>query len=100
MIRFYRDHHPFDRFGPANAVTMVRATLVVVMATIGSWPPPGSAIAAGAIAGVVAALYGLDGYLARRTGMASAFGARFDMETDAAFLLVLSGLLVLHGKAG
>jgi phosphatidylglycerophosphate synthase len=32
--------------------------------------------------------------------MASAFGARFDMETDAFFILVLSILAWQHGKAG
>ena len=32
----------------------------------------------------------VDGRVARRTGTVSAFGARFDMETDAALLLVLS----------
>jgi phosphatidylglycerophosphate synthase len=45
-------------------------------------------------------LDGLDGWLARRTGMASEFGARFDMETDAALILVLSILVWQHGKAG
>ena len=32
--------------------------------------------------------------------MMSGFGARFDMETDAAFILVLSILVWQHGKAG
>ena len=32
---------------------------------------------------LMGALDGLDGWLARRTGMTSEFGARFDMETDA-----------------
>ena len=35
-------------------------------------------------------LDGLDGAVARRTGTASAAGARFDMEVDAALILVLS----------
>ena len=39
---------------------------------------------------LVAVLDGVDGWLARRSGMESAFGARFDMETDAALILVLS----------
>ena len=41
-----------------------------------------------------------DGALARRQGLASAFGARFDMETDAAFTLVLSALVWQAGQAG
>ena len=49
---------------------------------------------------VVAALDGLDGWLARRDAQASSFGARFDLETDAAFILVLSVLVWQHGKAG
>jgi phosphatidylglycerophosphate synthase len=41
---------------------------------------------------VAASLDAIDGRVARATGMASAFGARFDMETDAALLLVLAAL--------
>ena len=55
---------------------------------------------AGVLAGVVAALDGLDGWLARRSGLASAFGARFDMETDAALLMVLSLLVWRQRQAG
>ena len=50
------------------------------------------------IAGVALALDGIDGWIARRTGTASAFGARFDMETDAFFILVLSCLVWQLGK--
>ena len=35
----------------------------------------------------------VDGWVARRTGTASPFGARFDLETDAALILVLSWLV-------
>lgn len=63
-------------------------------------PEPSLAWIAGWTAGVVAALDGVDGWLARRSGMSSAFGARFDMETDAALLLVLSVLALRFGKAG
>ena len=45
-------------------------------------------------------LDGVDGWWARRHGLSSAFGARFDMETDALLILVLA-LLAWHlGKAG
>jgi phosphatidylglycerophosphate synthase len=45
-------------------------------------------------------LDGVDGRLARRGGMASPFGARFDMEVDAALILVLAALLYQQGRAG
>jgi phosphatidylglycerophosphate synthase len=49
---------------------------------------------------VFMALDGVDGWLARTTRMSSGYGARFDMETDATFILVLSILVWQHGKAG
>jgi phosphatidylglycerophosphate synthase len=48
----------------------------------------------------VLTLDGLDGWLARRGGWASAFGARFDMETDALLVMVLSALVWDLDKAG
>lgn len=39
---------------------------------------------------VALALDAVDGWVARRTGTASALGARFDMEVDAFLILVLS----------
>jgi phosphatidylglycerophosphate synthase len=53
-----------------------------------------------ALTAAIVILDGLDGRLARATGMSSEYGARFDMETDAAFILVLSILVWQHGKAG
>jgi phosphatidylglycerophosphate synthase len=93
--------HPYPRFGPANGVTTIRAVLAALAAgLIGHpsspevlWPVIG-------LTGLMAALDGLDGWLARSTRMASAFGARYDMETDAAFILVLSILVRQYGKAG
>jgi phosphatidylglycerophosphate synthase len=96
-----RDHHPFSRFGPANQATTVRALLVALVAgLIGEAQTPvlaAAAVGAGAVATVVD---GLDGWLARRTGMASRFGARFDLEVDALLILVLSILAWQYGKAG
>lgn len=46
------------------------------------------------------ALDGVDGRLARRLGQTTPFGARFDMETDAATVLGLSLLVWLCGQAG
>jgi phosphatidylglycerophosphate synthase len=45
-------------------------------------------------------LDGMDGWLARRTAMASAFGARFDMEIDALLVQALTLLAWRYGKAG
>ena len=80
---------------------MVRAILVALTAAaIGEAHT--SHIAAGAVATatLAAVLDGVDGWLARRSGMASAFGARLDVETDAALILALSVLVWLHDKAG
>ena len=45
-------------------------------------------------------LDGVDGRLARSSGMSSSFGARFDMETDSVLVLAMSMLAWQHGKAG
>jgi phosphatidylglycerophosphate synthase len=52
------------------------------------------------IGSVAAALDGVDGWIARRTRTSSAFGARFDLETDALLILVLSALVWRAGQAG
>ena len=94
-------HHPFPRFGAANLVTTLRLTIVAVVA--GMVLEPASARLAWlvvALATIGAALDGVDGWLARRTGLSSALGARFDMETDALFILLLSLLVWRHDKAG
>lgn len=94
-------HHPFPRFGPANYVTLSRAVLVLLVAAlIGRPGTPNLLWFIVGITAFAAVLDGVDGWLARRTGMASAFGARFDMETDAALIMVLSILVCQHGKAG
>jgi phosphatidylglycerophosphate synthase len=94
-------HHPFGRFGPANHVTLLRLILVAAVgALIGERPAVRAAWSAVGVTVVVAVLDGVDGWLARRSRVSSAFGARFDMETDALLILVLSVLVWQHGKAG
>ena len=101
LMRLYRQHHPHATFGAANYVTLVRALLTLALLWVATLEPePRLAWTAGWIAGAIAVLDGVDGWVARRTGTSSAFGARFDMETDAAFLLVLSVLALRYGKAG
>lgn len=93
--------HPFDRVGPANLVTTLRAALVAAAAgLIGEPQTGGLAAAAATFAVLVTMLDGVDGWLARRTRMASAFGARFDMEVDALLILVLAVLAWTLDKAG
>jgi phosphatidylglycerophosphate synthase len=94
-------HHPFASFGAANQVTLARGVLVALLAgLIGERSDTGAPALAVALATTVAVLDGVDGWLARRTRMASGFGARFDMETDAVLIMVLAVLAWQFGKAG
>jgi len=93
--------HPFPTLGPGNLVTLGRAALVcLVTALVGERAGAAMATTAVVAAAAAAVLDGVDGRLARRSGTASAFGARFDMETDALLILGLSVLVWQHGKAG
>ncbi|MFD9028932.1 CDP-alcohol phosphatidyltransferase family protein [Streptomyces parvulus] len=79
-------------FGPANRVTLGRATLVggvtaLVADSVRGAPPVSLLVGLTAVALV---LDGVDGKVARRTGTCSPLGARFDMEVDAFLILVLS----------
>jgi phosphatidylglycerophosphate synthase len=94
-------HQPCRRFGPANQLTLLRAALVALL--VGLLGEAGtSAVACSAVGtGLLAsALDGLDGRIARRSGLSSRFGARFDMETDALLIAVLAVLAWQHDKAG
>jgi phosphatidylglycerophosphate synthase len=100
-IRFLPGHHPFAQFGAANQVTTIRAALASIIAgLIGAPETPLVANTAVGIATIAAILDILDGWLARRSGMSSGFGARFDMEIDALLIMVLAMLVWRHGKAG
>jgi phosphatidylglycerophosphate synthase len=93
--------HPHARFGPANTLTTLRLALVALIAA--ALREPHTAVLAWAVttvAVVVSALDGVDGWLARRSTLTSAFGARFDMETDALLILVLSALAWRWERAG
>jgi phosphatidylglycerophosphate synthase len=81
--------------GPANAVTLVRSTLVGVVtgfacASFVGQVPPGLVVA---VAVPALALDAVDGWVARRTRSSNELGARFDMEVDA-FLLLVLGVVV------
>jgi len=100
-IGFLQRHHRFERFGPANQITTARAMLVALIASlIGEPRVPEVAFSAVAAGVLVTMMDGVDGWLARRHRIASAFGARFDMEIDALLILVLAVLSWQFGKAG
>jgi phosphatidylglycerophosphate synthase len=96
-----RRHHPFPHFGPANWITMMRGVLAALAASLIAEPAQATvAWVLVVLTAAVAGLDGIDGWLARRMRMSSTFGARFDMEIDAFFMLVLSLAVWRHGKAG
>lgn len=97
------DTLPRPGLGSANRVTMARnigtlslAGLVIYadsLGTLGHW----WVVVTGT--GIML-LDGVDGWIARRTSTSTNFGARFDMETDAFLMLVLSALVWAEGRTG
>jgi phosphatidylglycerophosphate synthase len=103
-----------NRFGSANIVTLLRAGLAALVTGLAletlatgagllarageatdlwAWALPSAALLA-------LILDGVDGWLARRRRIESAFGARFDMEADGLLVLALSLALLASGRAG
>ena len=104
-----------ELIGPDTVNTIPPATLVafndhgVVASRIKHDVPGAHAVFArltalgagrGKLALPAVALDGVDGWLARRSGLSSDFGARYDMETDALLILVLAVLAWRQEKAG
>jgi len=85
-------HYHCDRLGPADWVTLARATLAggVAALTVDSPELPGTVAPLVALTVVALALDAVDGRVARRTKTESALGALFDGEADAFLILVLS----------
>jgi phosphatidylglycerophosphate synthase len=81
-----------DRLGPADWVTLARATLAVGVAalTADSFDQAVPVTLLVTLAAVALALDAVDGWVARRTRTTAALGARFDAEVDAFLILVLS----------
>lgn len=78
-------------FGPADLVTLTRATLACgVAALVAASPSTDVVEALVPLCAVALTLDFVDGRVARRTRTASAFGARLDGEADAFLILVLS----------
>jgi len=101
LARDPQAHPPAALTGPANGVTLARAVLVVLMlAAVGERGTIALSAVVTVLAVAVAALDGVDGWVARRSGTASDLGARFDMETDALLILALALLAWTWDKAG
>ena len=81
-----------DRLGPADWVTLVRATLVVGIAALiaDSFGEPTPVTPLVSLAALALVLDAVDGWVARRTRTAAALGAHFDAEVDAFLILILS----------
>ncbi|MFO8045060.1 MAG: CDP-alcohol phosphatidyltransferase family protein [Halomonas sp.] len=88
--------------GAANRVTLARGVLVALIT--GTLADPALLAAYGAwlfaLALIALALDGVDGWVARRTASTSTLGARFDMELDAFFILVLCLALLRLDRVG
>ena len=88
------------RLDPADLVTLTRATLACAVAALVAESYAGADAVAILVPITVVALSldFVDGRVARRTGTATAYGARLDAESDAFLILVLSVLVAgSHG---
>lgn len=89
------------RVGYANLVTGGRSILVFAVASLAFGPATRAAAWTAVVVGTVAALLDIvDGRIARRTATSTPFGARFDMEVDAALIMTLAALAWWWDKAG
>lgn len=103
VLRGVSARYPHAVMGFCNGATMARLVLVAVLVAglvVGLFAQDTPAWPIFAVAVLAFALDGLDGWLARREGLTSAFGARFDMEVDSALALVLALLAWQSGTVG
>jgi phosphatidylglycerophosphate synthase len=73
----------------------LRLSAVVVLPSMREAGPATALVVVG-----ILLLDGIDGWVARRLGAASAFGAKFDMETDALLVAVLGVVLLAEKRLG
>ncbi len=87
-LSYYR----VDGLGPADWVTLTRATLAAVVAALvaDSFGQAAHVVLLVSLAAVALGLDAVDGWVARRTRTTATLGARFDGEVDAFLILVLS----------
>src|SRR5918992_456924 len=76
-----------DRLGPASRVTLAIGVVALAADSLTGDTPVALLVT---LAGVALVLDAVDGWVARRTGMTTALGARFDGEVDAFLILALS----------
>jgi len=88
---------PSGRFGPANAVTAGRLLLLLLLLGF-AHRFSSLVLAVGFLSALLLDI--VDGFVARRGGHASPFGASFDMEVDAVLILFVGYLLWLRGGHG
>ncbi|MBI3709449.1 MAG: CDP-alcohol phosphatidyltransferase family protein [Proteobacteria bacterium] len=100
ILRGLGAHAPHVAFGLANRITLVRVAIVCLIVGLAISDTAMSAWAVVVAALIAIGLDGVDGAVARHHGTQSAFGARFDMEVDAALILSLAAALVNSGKVG
>lgn len=93
-----RQGYPHPVLGSGNLVTLVRMALIAALLA----PILGSAVpwTVVVVASLALLLDGADGWLARREGRVSDFGARLDTEIDSAFTLVLATSAWVTGIVG
>jgi phosphatidylglycerophosphate synthase len=98
-------HWPADAdFGWANRVTLTRGVLVISLVSLA--PFLGSSLSGNSLwlfvslCVIALILDGVDGKVARSTGTETGFGARFDMELDALFILGLCLAALALERAG
>jgi phosphatidylglycerophosphate synthase len=107
MVTRISVYHPHTRFGAANVITLIRliitslsAGLVVEVLLTHRSLTPALMWFFFAVATLGLVLDAVDGRLARRQGLESPFGSRFDMEVDALQILLLAIIAFAMGKAG
>lgn len=106
VVAFHARRLSGTTFGLANMVTLTRLVIACTFTAHAAALMSGASrshtftTAIVALGLVALVLDGVDGWLARRLGTATPFGARFDMEVDAYFILVLSVIAWASGKAG
>ncbi|HIM71518.1 MAG TPA: CDP-alcohol phosphatidyltransferase family protein [Alphaproteobacteria bacterium] len=98
-----RHHVPRKEFGAANRITLARAVIVALFAGVvghSSMITDAGLWLLLSLAATAFVFDGIDGWIARRLNIQSAFGAGFDMEVDAAFILILAVLVWEYDKVG
>ena len=94
---------PGPGLGLANRVTLGRAALAMPIVALCVPPIPLGVLGSWWViflGTTVMILDGVDGAVARHTRRESSFGARFDMEFDAALIMALAVLVWATGRAG